>query len=330
MSDGRGGNGGKDRKSVELDGHEVELSNLDKVFFPDEGITKGDVIDYYREVAEVMLPHLRDRPISMQRYPEGLREEGFYQKEIGGHFPDWIERVTLEKEAGGKTTYVLCQDAASLVYLANQAVVTPHVWLSRADRPRRPDRLIFDLDPPESGEGGFDLVKAGARAIRDLLEELDLVPFVMTTGSRGLHVTVPLERRQEFDAARDFARKVSELTAHRDPNRFTVAQRKDKRAGRLFLDYLRNGYAQTGVAPYAVRGRAGAPVATPLEWDELSDAELGPRSYTIGNLLRRLGQRDDPWKRISDAAKPLGGPRGKLAELREDELSEEGEGQNGA
>lgn len=309
-------------ETIELDGRRIELANLEKVFFPDEGITKGELVDYYRRVAETMLPHVRDRPVSMQRFPDGLADEGFYQKNLPGHFPDWIESATLEKVEGGEVTYVLCQDAATLVYLANQAAVTLHVWPSRRDRPRSPDRIIFDLDPPEAGEGGFELVKEAARTLRDLLEELELAPFVMTTGSRGLHVVVPLERRQEFDPVRDFARRVAGLVAHREPNRFTTAHRKAKRAGRLYLDVGRNAYGQTGAAPYSVRGRPGAPVAAPLEWEELAHADLGPRTYTVGNLFRRLGQRDDPWKEIVDAARPLGGARQALEELRTEEMGE--------
>lgn len=313
--------------TLQVDGHEVALANLDKVFFPDEGITKGDLVDYYRKVADVMLPHLRDRPLSMHRFPDGVKEEGFYEKQLPGHFPEWIQGVTLEKVEGGEVTYVLCQNAATLVYLANQATITPHVWLSRSDRPRRPDRIIFDLDPPETGDRGIGLVKEGARALREILEELDLVPFVMTTGSRGYHVTVPIERRQGFDEARAFARGVAELVAGREPNRFTTAQRKDKRAGRLYLDTGRNAYGQTGVAPYAVRARPGAPVSTPLEWEELPSTD--PRSYTVKNLFRRLGQRDDPWAEIGEAARPLGGPADRLAEMREEEEEAEEGGESG-
>lgn len=316
-------------ETIEVDGRRIELANLDKIFFPGEGITKGELVDYYRRVAETMLPHVRDRPVSMQRFPDGLRDEGFYEKNLPEHFPDWIECVTLEKVEGGEVTYVLCQDTATLVYLANQAAVTLHVWPSRRDRPRRPDRIIFDLDPPEAGEEGFALVKEGARALRDLLEELELAPFVMTTGSRGLHVVVPLERRQEFDPVRDFARAAAELVAHRKPNRFTTAHRKAKRAGRLYLDVGRNAYGQTGVAPHSVRGRPGAPVATPLDWDELGDADLGPRSYTVKNLFRRLGQREDPWKEIAADARPLGGAREALEDLRKAEM-DEGESGDGA
>ncbi len=305
--------------TIEVEGRRIEVTNRDKVLFPDAGITKGDLIDYYRRIAETMLPHLHDRPLSTQRFPNGLSGEGFYEKNRPAHFPDWIESVTLEKVEGGEVEYVLCQDAATLVYLANQAAVTLHVWPSRRDRPRTPDRLIFDLDPPVGDdEAGFALAKAGARTLRELLETLELRPFVMATGSRGLHVVVPLERRQEFDRVRDFARSAAELLVEREPDRFTIAQRKAKRGGRLYLDFMRNAYGQTGVAPYSVRARPGAPVAAPLDWDELGDADLVPRDYTLSNLFRRLGQREDPWRDIAAAARPLGGAAKALEKLRTD------------
>lgn len=304
--------GGEEERVLELDGREVEISRPEKILFPDAGLTKSDLVEYYRKVADRMLPHLRHRPLTLQRFPDGIDEEGFYQKEIGDHFPDWIERLEVEKKEGGTVTQVVCGDAATLVYLADQAAVTLHTWLSREDRLQRPDRIVFDLDPPESGKGGFDLVRAGARAYRELLEELGLAPFVMTTGSRGLHVTVPIERRQDFDEVRELARDASELLARRDPERFTTARSKEERGGRLFLDYLRNAYGQTGVAPYAVRARPEAPVATPLDWNELYDGELGPRSYTVDNLFRRLGQKEDPWRDIESDARALGDAREQL------------------
>lgn len=306
-------------RTVEVDGREIELSNLDKTFFPGAGLTKGDVVDYYAEVSGVLLPHLEDRPLTMQRFPDGLEGDGFYQRDRPGHFPDWIESVTVEKEEGGEVECVLCQDRPTLIYLADQAALTLHGWLARKDRLRRPDRMVFDIDPPDEadGSGGVSdeasaLVKEAARALRDVLEETGLEPFVMTTGSRGLHVTVPVERRQGFDEVRAFARSVADLVASRDPDRLTTAQRKARREGRLYLDCARNAYGQTGVAPYAVRARPGAPVAAPLEWDELGDGDLGPQSYTVENLFRRLGQKEDPWARIAEAARPLGGARERL------------------
>ncbi|MGH7541848.1 MAG: non-homologous end-joining DNA ligase, partial [Gemmatimonadota bacterium] len=299
-------------RTIEVDGRRVTLCRPDKLLFPDAGITKGDLADYYLRVARVLLPHARDRAISMERYPEGIEDEGFYHKAIPDHFPAWIDRATLPKQ-GGEITHVVIRSAATLVYLVDQACITPHTWPSRVDRPHRPDRLIFDLDPPEDGSGGFELVRRGARALHDVLRDLGLVPFVMTTGSRGLHVVVPLERRHSFGEVRRFARELAELLTAREPDRYTTEQRKAARGARLFLDTLRNGYAQTVVPPYAARARPGAPVATPLEWEELGRADLVADRFTISNLFRRLGQRDgDPWHDLPRRARPLGSARRRL------------------
>lgn len=287
--------------TIQFGRYSVELSNTDKVFFPDEGITKGDVIDYYKQVSKTMVQYMRDRPLTMHRFPDGLNGEGFYQKEVPEYFPDWIERVRVKKE-GGEVTHALCQNAATLVYIANQACITPHVWLSRIDKQGNPDRLIFDLDPADDN---FESVRHAAKALRVILEEVDLVPFLMTTGSRGLHVVAPLSRGEDFDTVRDFARSIAEALSERDPDQFTTEQRTEKRGNRVFLDYLRNAYAQTAVAPYAIRAKSGAPIATPVDWDELDDRNLHSRSYTIKNIFRRLGQKNDPWKNINHRARSL-------------------------
>ena len=188
---------------VRVGRHTLPLSSLDKVLFPDAGVTKGDVVEHYRRVAARMVPHMKGRPVSMQRFPDGIEGQGFFQKDAPDYFPDWIRRVTVEKK-GGTVEHAVCDDAATLVYLANQNCITPHVWLSRADRLNHPDRLIFDLDP--SGDD-FEQVRFAAGVLRDLLVDLGLVPFPMTTGGRGLHLLVPLDRKSDFDAVRSFARE---------------------------------------------------------------------------------------------------------------------------
>ncbi|WP_426402999.1 non-homologous end-joining DNA ligase [Streptomyces sp. R-07] len=265
------------------------VSRPEKLLFAEDGITKADLAGYYRTVATRMLPHLRGRPLMMERHPDGIGGEGFLQKEIPGHFPDWVHRAELPKE-GGTVTYVLCDDTATLVLLADQGCVTPHRWLSRADRPDRPDRLVFDLDP--SGED-FTPVREAARGLHGLLDELELPSLPMTTGSRGLHVLVPLDRRASFDDVRAFASDIAAVLAGRHPDRFTTEVRKKARAGRLYLDVQRNAYGQTAVAPYAVRARAGAPVAAPLAWDDLEDPGLGSRRWTLADADRLV--EDDPW-----------------------------------
>jgi bifunctional non-homologous end joining protein LigD len=278
----------------------VEISNPAKVLFPRDGITKADLATYYEEIAGTMLPHVRDRAVTMHRFPDGIRHEAFIQKDVPEYFPDWIERATLKK-ARGSVTHVVIDRSATLVYLADQACITPHVWLSRIDRPHHPDRLIFDLDP--SGRT-FEPVVAAARALRERLEAIDLVPFLMTTGSRGLHVVVPVDRSADFDTARALARRVAASVADRAPDRFTIEQRKEKRRGRLYLDTMRNAYAQTTVAPYAARALPGAPVATPLDWAELSRLR-DAQPYTIKTIGRRLARKGDPWKDIARRARAI-------------------------
>jgi len=279
---------------LNVDGQTIEISNKDKLFFPDAGITKGDLIDYYRRIAQTILPYMQERPLSMQRFPDGIEGEGFYQKQVPDYFPDWIDQVSVKvKEDETEQFQVVCNNAATLVYLANQACITPHLWLSRQDKLDYPDRLIFDLDPPGDD---FESVRFAAQLLREALEEVGLTPLVMTTGSRGLHVVTPLDRQADFDSVRAFARELVELLANREPDRLTVEPRKNKRKGRLFLDYLRNAYAQTATAPYAVRAKPGAPVATPLDWHELNNSELHSQQYNLGNIFRRLSQKTDPWQ----------------------------------
>ena len=291
--------------TVRIGTRSVELKNLDKVLFPDDGITKGEVIDYYRDVAGAMLPHLRERPLVLQRFPDGIDAEGFFQHQRAEHFPDWIDSVSLERAGEGDAVeHVLCGDEAGLAYLANQGVITFHGWLSLADRPDHPDRLVFDLDP--SGDD-FGAVREAAGQVAGLLREVGMTPYPMTTGSRGLHVVAPLDRSAGFDEVRDFASAMASHLAGEHPQALTVEQRKDKRGDRVYLDVLRNAYGQSAVLPYSLRARAGAPVATPLDWDEVADAGLTPRRFHLGNLRRRLGQKSDPWRgmarhRVSAAA----------------------------
>lgn len=301
--------------TVTVDGREIEISHPDKLLYPDAYIPKHVVVEYYQRIAEVMLPHVRGRPVSMQRFPDGLRGEGFYQKEAPDYFPGWIDRVEVPKKEGGRVVQVTIESAATLVYLANQACLTPHVWLSRKERLDRPDRMIFDLDPPDGGNMGFSSVLDIARELVELLDGLGLQPFVMTTGSRGLHVTVPLDTSEPFDDVRAFARQVAEILAARRPRMVTTATSKAERRGRLFLDYLRNAYGQTGVAPYALRPRPGAPVAAPLSLHELGRGDLSSCSYRMSNIFRRLAQKDDPWKDIDDHARGLEEARARLEDL---------------
>jgi len=281
-------------ETVTAGGRDVEIANADKVLFPKDGITKLDLARYYAKIADTALPHYRDRPLTMQRFPDGIDEDGFFQKNAPDYFPDWIERVELPKE-GGTVTHVLANEAAVLVYLAGQGCITPHLALARAGTPRKPDRMVFDLDPSDDD---FGKVQEVALAVRDALGARGLPSFVATTGSRGLHVVLALDASAEVDALRPFARGIAAEVAEAHPALATTEQRKDKRGDRVLVDTFRTAYAQTAVAPYAVRARPGAPVATPLRWDEALASDMAPDRYTIASIFRRLAQTDDPWAEI--------------------------------
>lgn len=275
--------------------YDIAVTNPEKVFFAEDGLTKGDLIRYYREVADTMLPHLRGRPISMERFPEGIGGEGFYQKEIPPYFPDWVDRVSVELKDDRSQFQVVCEKAATLVFLADQGCITPHTWLSRKGRLDCPDKMVFDLDPPGDD---FEPVRRAAFLVKEFADELGMPSFVMTTGSHGLHVVIPLDAGQDFDAVRTYAQAMAASLVSRHAASLTTEIRKEKRKGRIFLDTLRNAYGQTSVPPYAVRPRAGAPVATPVSWDELQDTSLHARSHTLRTIPGRLKQRGDPWKEI--------------------------------
>lgn len=294
----------------------VDVTNDDKILFPDSGITKGEVIDYYVAIADTLLTHVRERPLVLERFPDGITEEGFYHKQVPEYFPDWIETVTVAKAGGQRQTLAVANNAASLAYLANQGTITLHAWLSRRDRIDVPDLLVLDLDPAEGQ--GFAAVREAAKWTRDLFVEVDAPAFVKTTGSSGVHIAVPLDRGEDFAEARGVARALARLLAERHPEDLTVEQRKDKRGGRLFVDAGRNAYAQTWAAPYAVRPLRDAPVSLPVEWEELMDGDVGPRTHTLRTVPDRLRERGDVWADMSRHAVTLRRVRDGLAALRDD------------
>jgi bifunctional non-homologous end joining protein LigD len=277
--------------------------------FPADGVTKRDVAQYYADIARTMLPHLDSRPINMQRYPDGIDGPSFFEKRVPDHFPDWIETVEVET-AERRQRQVVASDARTLVYLAGQACITPHAWLSRVEHLDRPDQLVLDFDPSTNGVGK---VRKATRIAGELLDEIGLTSYLKTTGSRGYHIYVPLRPAEDFDEIRGFARAIAALLASREPTLFTIEQRKDKRGKRVLVDVMRNGYGQTAVPPYALRARPKAPVSTPIEWDEL--ARVRPDQFTITSVRRRLNQRDDPWKGIRRRAQSLARARRRLGRL---------------
>jgi bifunctional non-homologous end joining protein LigD len=283
----------------------VKLTHPERELWPQDGLTKRDLYDYFGAVAGVMVPHVRDRPVSLQRFRGAVEDGGFFQKEIPKGAPEWIARVEVPKH-GGVVHHLLANDRETLQWLAQQGCVTPHVFTARADRLDRPDRLVVDLDPSHED---FGAVRRAALACGAALRDRGLEPFAMVTGSRGIHVVVPIKRTRTTEDVLAWVRAFAADLAEAHPDALTTEFRKAKRDDRLYLDVARNGVAQTVVPPYAPRPRPGAPVATPLRWEELEDDGLRPDGWTLKTVLARLDDLGgDPWAEIAKAARAL--PKG--------------------
>ncbi len=284
------------------DAARVSLSKPDKVLIPagdgHDAITKADLFDYAGRIAERMLPYVADRPAVLQRFPDGITGDGWYQKHTPKHFPDWIPTVTLPKRGGGTVRHPVIDSADALRYVVNQGTITLHVLGGRAAEPTVPAELLVDLDPSVDDPAQ---VVAATRAVRTLLDDLDVTGFVKTTGSRGIHVHVPLAGDAGFDAVGALGHHLAAELVRREPDLLTVEFSKEDRGDRLFVDTLRNAPAQHAVAPYTLRPFTGAPAAVPLRWDEV-DAGWTARSTPLASLFRRLGALDaDPWAGYDDA-----------------------------
>jgi bifunctional non-homologous end joining protein LigD len=271
---------------------DVSVTNLDKVLFPASGITKGQLIDHYAGCAEVMLPLVAGRALTLRRFPEGIAEEGWFQKHAPSHLPSWVARETLPRGNDGSTIeHIVIDGPATLVYLANLAAIELHISPAPAVTPDRPAELIFDLDPPPGAPA--TIARRATRRCHALLDELRIPSRVKTTGSSGFHIHVSLDGRASQDLARQVARGIATLLAHRHPDELTTEHRRARREGRVLVDWMRNSPHQTYVAPYSVRGLEGAPVATPMDWSELAGTE--PQRWTITSVARRLAQRPAAW-----------------------------------
>lgn len=283
----------------------VTCSNVDRVVFPDAGLTKGDVLAYYRDIAAEMVPELQGRALTLERFTKGLKAGGFYQKHYQKHFPAWIGRVEL----GSKTrvVYPVCDDAASLVYFANQGTLAFHVAGGR--QVGTPDQIVFDLDPPDKG---FDLARRAAHAVRELLTELGLPAFVKTSGSKGLHVVVPTDARDGWDDVALLCKHAATHLCERHPDLVTTEFYKKDRKGRLFLDVMRNAPGATVVAAWSIRGRPGAPVSTPILWTEVDDPGMAPDGIRLRDVRSRIEAHGNPW---SDFRTPAGSVANALTKL---------------
>ncbi|MEJ2004000.1 MAG: non-homologous end-joining DNA ligase [Cyclobacteriaceae bacterium] len=273
----------------------VEISHPDKILFPQQNITKKDVADYFERIAEYMLPYIEDRPITLKQFTEGIGKEGFFSKHAPDHFPDYIKRimVPMHSESGKEMKMVTVDEAADLVYFAGQNTIEIHTGLSKSDDLEKPDQIIFDLDPSDND---FEKVWKAAFALKQLLDDHEITTFIKTTGSRGVHVHIPIKVDKNFPEVKKVAKQISQALTQKMPELTTMEHRKDKRGDKVFIDYLRNDYGMTVIAPYSLRALNNAPVAVPIDWDELKDSSLGPQTYTLSNIFRRVSQKKDPWK----------------------------------
>ncbi|PWT83010.1 MAG: ATP-dependent DNA ligase [Blastocatellia bacterium] len=295
--------------STAVSTEDVVITHPDKVLFPDDRITKGELASYYRTIAPFMLPHLRARPVTMERYHRGIGAAGFFQKNVSKGFPDWLERVEVPKK-DGTVQHALVGDARSLLWLANQNCITPHVWTSRVPNLYQPDVCVFDLDPLEDEP---ETLRAAALGLRDLLSELGLVSRVKTSGSKGFHIVVPLDAEAGFGEVARFAYSVGATFVARDPLHLTQEFSKADRGGRILVDTGRNGYSATFAAVYAVRAKPGAPVSAPCTWDELERGDVGPRTFTLRTMAARIADVGDLW---ADLDRHRGSLAAAIARLR--------------
>ena len=294
----------------------LTLTNLDKVFWPGEGYTKGDLLEYYRAISPWLLPYLKDRPLVLTRFPDGIEGKSFFQKDAPSWAPEWLRTETLWSEHGGRDIhYFICDDVPSLLYVANMGAIPLHVWSSRVATLARPDWCILDIDPKGAPFAGAVAV---ARAIHALAEEIALPTFVKTSGSEGIHVLVPLAGRMSFEQSRRLAELVAQVVVGALPDVATLERVPKKRGGRVYLDTLQNGHGKLLAAPFSARPLPGAPVSMPLRWSEVN-ARLDPRRFTIRNAvarMKRLGA--DPLRGVLDTAPDLAGALGRLiARVRE-------------
>jgi bifunctional non-homologous end joining protein LigD len=285
------------------------ITHPEKILFPEDGITKGELASYYETVAPVMLPHICGRPITMERFHRGIAEKGFFQKDVVKGFPEWLQRVEVPKKNGTVHHPVAC-DARSLLWLANQNCITPHVWTSRVPKLYHPDICVFDLDPMDDR---LDVLRAAALALRDLLQELELKSWVKTSGSKGFHIVVPLDAEGGFGDVGRFAHAVASALVNRDSEHLTLEFAKADRGGRILVDIGRNGYSATFAAAYAVRAKQGAPVSAPCTWDELERGEIAPRTLTLRTIQDRIASRGDLWSDMLSCKQSLRAAMRQLA-----------------
>jgi bifunctional non-homologous end joining protein LigD len=284
------------------------ITHPEKVLFPEDGITKGDLAAYYEAIASVMLPHLRGRPVTMERYPAGIDKKGFWQKDVSKGFPAWLKRVAVPKK-DGVVHHPVVTDTRSLLWVTNQNTITQHVWTSRVPHLDNPDICVFDLDPSQDNPVA---VRTAAIALRDLLDELTLPSWIKTSGSKGFHLVVPLDGTAKMGHVEQFAHAVGKAFVSLYPDQLTQEFSKADRRGRIYVDTGRNGYSATFAAAYTVRAKPGAPVSAPCTWEEVERGEVSPRSFTLRNMPDRVARMGDVWSDLRRRGRSLKRPTQKL------------------
>jgi bifunctional non-homologous end joining protein LigD len=283
-------------QKITIDRHELELTHLDKVYWPDEGYTKGDLIEYYRAAAHLMLPYLKDRPQSLNRFPHGIKGESFYQKDMDHQAPPWAKTVEVPLEhEHRRINYLVCQDKATLVYMANLGCIEINPWLSRIGHLDNPDFCVLDLDPEAVG---FEAVIETARTIHKILDDAGVSGVPKTSGKTGLHIFIPLGAKYTYEQSREFGQTVAKLTNRALPKITSVERHPDKRQGRVYVDYLQNSRGQTVASAYSVRPAPGATVSAPLSWDEVKSG-LSPAKFTMKNMMKRVDKVGDLWHPVT-------------------------------
>jgi bifunctional non-homologous end joining protein LigD len=299
------------RKAASAKSADIVITHPEKILFPDDGITKGDLASYYELVAPLILPHLEGRPVTMERYPAGIGKKGFWQKSVEKGFPAWLERVDVPKK-DGVVHHPVVNDARSLMWVVNQNTITQHVWTSRIPNLFNPDICVFDLDPSHDDPAP---VRAAAIGLRDLLEEIGLKSWVKTSGSKGYHLVVPLDGKSTTEEVERFAHQVGRVFVSHAPEHLTQEFNKVDRKGRIYIDTGRNGYSATFAAAYTVRAKAGAPVSAPCTWKEIEKGTVSPGTFTIRNMPARIKKTGDVWADVLKGKASLTKASEKLKKL---------------
>ena len=289
------------------------ITHPDKILFPEDRITKGELAAYYEAIAPIMLPYLRGRPLTMERYPQGIGAKGFWQKDVSKGFPEWLQRVAIPKK-DGVVNYPVVTDKESLMWVANQNTITHHVWVSRLPDLNYPDICVFDLDPSKDD---VTSVRAAAVGLRDLLEKLGLPSWIKTTGGKGFHIVVPIDGKTPMGAVVRFANAVGTFFVSLAPGQLTQEFSKVDRRGRIYMDTGRNGFSATFAAAYTVRAKPGAPVSAPCTWDEVERGTVKPDTFTLRTMPARIEKVGDLWADMRKRGRSLKQPMEKLKRLME-------------